>query len=554
MAAPLAAVGVAAKVAGKYLAKQAAFKAATKGGRGGGDDDGTNNSFFIILGGIGFLLLMLWALIVGLVQGITSMIPDSPVEPQECISLPHVYYDEDHADYVMDGGSSAGGDGPLASISPGSGQVVEPLERRAGHTTTSGFGPRTPPVPGAYPFHYGLDYSNSEPQNTAILAAADGVVWRTWNDSGSGNVVYIQHNIGGTDYITRYAHLATRHDQYVQAGQSVSAGQQIGVMGNTGTFTTGAHLHFEVWKNGTGIENAIDPAIWLTQYNATSASPGLPGSGYENIRLDNCVEDNFGSGSGAGPWGGHDNGRIPTSAMCPLNPLPNHHVLRCDAANAYNALAAAYQEEFGSAMVITDSYRDYDAQVRCRAEKGNLCATPGTSNHGWGLAIDLGGGIQNFGTPQYQWMMSNAPGYGWINPDWARQNGSKPEPWHWEFTGGGDQSSGADAGKTPESARTMAQGMMSQYGWTGSEFQCLNNLWERESGWDYRAANPTSSARGIAQTMMSAHFGRGWEGSPDAQNFLSSPREQIAWGMDYIDGRYGNPCSAWAHSQQRNWY
>ena len=58
---------------------------------------------------------------------------------------------------------------------------------------------------------------------------------------------------------------------------------------------------------------------------------------------------------------------------------------------------------------------------------------PGTSNHGWALAVDLCGGINIFGTPQWTWMTQNAGRFGFVQPDWAGPRGEKPEPWHWEY-------------------------------------------------------------------------------------------------------------------------
>ena len=130
----------------------------------------------------------------------------------------------------------------------------------------------------------------------------------------------------------------------------------------------------------------------------------------------------------------YGNGQIPPSALCPLWGAPGH-LLRADAAFAYHRLAEAYASDHGEALCITDSYRTYEAQVRLKAAKPRLAARPGTSNHGWGTAVDLCGGIQTFGTPQHRWMQANAPLYGFFHPRWAQQDGSKPEPWHWEFGG-----------------------------------------------------------------------------------------------------------------------
>ena len=136
---------------------------------------------------------------------------------------------------------------------------------------------------------------------------------------------------------------------------------------------------------------------------------------------------------GARQWGGYPNGLIPPSAMCPLGVAG--HQLRCDAAAAYRAMSAAFAAAFGSPICITDSYRTYASQVRLYGEKPALAAVPGTSNHGWGLAVDLCGGIDHYGTPQYNWMKANAGRYGYLHPDWAEPGNGREEPWHWEYAG-----------------------------------------------------------------------------------------------------------------------
>ncbi|MBF0686150.1 MAG: D-alanyl-D-alanine carboxypeptidase family protein [Cellulomonas sp.] len=131
---------------------------------------------------------------------------------------------------------------------------------------------------------------------------------------------------------------------------------------------------------------------------------------------------------------GYQNGKVPPEALCGLSFAAGAQ-LRCDAAEALEALGAAYAARFGTPLEVSDSYRSYGGQVACRAAKGSLCATPGTSNHGMGVAVDLGGGVQTFGSAQHQWMRENAPAYQWTLPGWAQAGGSKPEPWHWEYVG-----------------------------------------------------------------------------------------------------------------------
>ena len=126
------------------------------------------------------------------------------------------------------------------------------------------------------------------------------------------------------------------------------------------------------------------------------------------------------------------NGQLPASALCPLYAAPDQS-LRREAALAFNAMSNAYQQQTGSALCIADSYRSYVEQVAIKLERPGLAATPGTSQHGLGLALDLCGGVQNFSAPAHLWMQRNAPLYGWFHPGWAEPSGVLPEPWHWEF-------------------------------------------------------------------------------------------------------------------------
>jgi len=128
------------------------------------------------------------------------------------------------------------------------------------------------------------------------------------------------------------------------------------------------------------------------------------------------------------------NGEIPLPALCPLWGARGE-LLRADAAFAFNRLSVGYAQQFGRPICVTDSYRTYTEQVRIFAASPNLAAVPGTSNHGWGTAVDLCGGIESFATGSHEWMLLHAPGFGWFHPAWAEPSGTKPEPWHWEFGG-----------------------------------------------------------------------------------------------------------------------
>lgn len=125
------------------------------------------------------------------------------------------------------------------------------------------------------------------------------------------------------------------------------------------------------------------------------------------------------------------NGLVQDENLCEL---PAGFHLRGDAAAAWARLSARYQQQFGDLPCMTDGYRSLDAQRRLYSSKPGLAATPGTSNHGWGVAVDLCGGVESFGAREHEWMLDNANRFGWINPTWARPSGSRPEPWHWEYT------------------------------------------------------------------------------------------------------------------------
>jgi hypothetical protein len=105
------------------------------------------------------------------------------------------------------------------------------------------------------------------------------------------------------------------------------------------------------------------------------------------------------------------------------------------------------------------------------------------------------------------------------------------------------------AANTPEGAKTVARQMAAdRYGWGGDQFSCLASLWQKESGWNYRAYNGSSGATGIPQALPGskmASAGADWQ---------TNAATQIAWGLDYIDRAYGSPCAAWGKSQASNWY
>ncbi len=100
----------------------------------------------------------------------------------------------------------------------------------------------------------------------------------------------------------------------------------------------------------------------------------------------------------------------------------------------------------------------------------------------------------------------------------------------------------------PGTAQSIAYNMMSSFGFSPStQFSCLNNIWTRESGWNYQAEN-ASGAYGIPQALPGskmASAGADWQ---------TNPATQIKWGLGYIQSLYGTPCNAWAFWQAHSYY
>ncbi|MBM7437356.1 lytic transglycosylase domain-containing protein [Streptomyces sp. HB132] len=92
--------------------------------------------------------------------------------------------------------------------------------------------------------------------------------------------------------------------------------------------------------------------------------------------------------------------------------------------------------------------------------------------------------------------------------------------------------------------QAMARQMM-----PADQFQCFSNIVDRESGWNYRATNPSSGAYGIMQALPGskmASAGADWQ---------TNPATQIKWGLSYMNSdRYGSPCAAWSFWQANHWY
>lgn len=182
-------------------------------------------------------------------------------------------------------------------VFPSDGSVRLPLKGK--YTYTSTFGMRDHPVLGITRLHAGADLAMI-PTGGPVLAAKAGTIRSvTYNAPGAGNFVVIDHG-GGLS--TRYLHMASIS---VRADQAVQVGQKIGVEGNTtgpgASISTGAHLHFEVRKNG----QPTNPAQWLKKHGVNlpplgGTSTAGSGSAVQGSADVEEVDVEVGSSAGGG--------------------------------------------------------------------------------------------------------------------------------------------------------------------------------------------------------------------------------------------------------------
>jgi hypothetical protein len=162
-------------------------------------------------------------------------------------------------------GTSSGGGG-ISLMAPTKGAITAHFGQKGGLWGAAG--------------HHGIDYGVSA--GTPVVAAAAGTV--SYNDgSALGQVIRVTH-AGG--YATQYAHLSRKS---APSGASVAQGELIGYSGNSGTQSTGAHLHFELWQGGS----RINPAPYL--------GIGFSSSALQSSTWGATADSLFNSGSAPAP-------------------------------------------------------------------------------------------------------------------------------------------------------------------------------------------------------------------------------------------------------------
>lgn len=110
-------------------------------------------------------------------------------------------------------------------------------------------------------------------------------------------------------------------------------------------------------------------------------------------------------------------------------------------------------------------------------------------------------------------------------------------------------SASVELARTAKGAKTVAKALMEEkYGWGEKQYTCLENLWTKESHWNYKARNKRSGAHGIAQALPATKM------EVISTDWRTNPVTQISWGLRYIDIRYDTPCKAYAKFQRSRYY
>lgn len=214
-------------------------------------------------------------------------------------------------------------------------------------------------------------------------------------------------------------------------------------------------------QNRLNLANTAAQQLGVDIGSATATQPTAPAASAVTTSPSttvNCAPQGGGGGGGSGDGGTGgsaptkptgENGKLDLSQLARVTIACSgswsEPYLTVEASAALTQLNAAFKQKFGRDMHGISCYRSYDKQVEAKAywtaqgKPGNA-ATPGTSNHGWGLAIDLQakpGTSMTYGSAEYKWLMQNAGAYGYCNPKNMQQGGSGPaEPWHWQYKQG----------------------------------------------------------------------------------------------------------------------
>lgn len=449
--------------------------------------------------------------------------------------------------------------------------VVKPVKGSG----NSSYGPRNPiRIGNVYTnkFHDGTDFG--APLGTPIVAMSDGIVSMSKSATGTaeGSMIEIQHNINGKKYTSAYRHVQGKSIK-VKVGDTVKAGTKIAGVGSEG-YSTGPHLHLVVaqgayhrWNSRNGPAGTVDPRKFLDSNGAIDASGGLEGDDFstpvdpDNPETQGCSGNNGGgnqlSGDGTTEWNTFKNGEFDEHDISKVKNIS----IYVDAAPQLELLLSSYKDKFKTDLKLKQGYLTKKQQQKLYDE-GKQIEEAGKSVFGFARIIQFD--FKNdFDSKEYKWVAENAGKYGFKQPDRYTKVSTNKDArmWSWMGVNEGMYPPSDNTAKGNQAlARKILKEEFSKFD-NDKEFTCLVNMWHKESGWNHKAANPVSSARGIPQAMMYWHFGKNNWNNPSnakAQKYLNDPATQIRWGLNYIISDpvngYGSPCEAWTAWQTKGNY
>jgi hypothetical protein len=148
---------------------------------------------------------------------------------------------------------------------------------------------------------------------------------------------------------------------------------------------------------------------------------------------------------------GYENGRLPNQALGTVSGRLGRECSLAKVGGANLAWSALTEAAANEGVKVEGGYCYRTLEAQAAAWNGRHCyipgncdgdpypptATPGTSMHGWGLAVDVLGatGLLTCSSQAHLWLQMRAPRFGWVHPEWARCGQAGTEPWHWEYVG-----------------------------------------------------------------------------------------------------------------------
>lgn len=423
-------------------------------------------------------------------------------------------------------------------------KVVHPV--KAGNYISSPFGYRQHPILGYRKFHAGIDLP--APLGTPIYSPADGiVVERIDSDPVAGTWLAVKSNVKGQVTFFGFSHSQKLH---VKVGDHVKAGQHIADMGTLG-LSTGSHLHFEVSLGARN--NVIDPAKWLRDNGATSATVTDPATG-EQVPLSPMSDGQCEPTDGM--CGGGGTAILKTASEQVGKP----YVWGATGPSSFDCSGLVYYSyaQNGTNLGNTRTANDMkSASTKVQPNEikpGDLyfCSHGNSRAHHVGFVYSVnplkklhapspGKNVEIVELSQVSdFCYGSTTTFGRL----ASAGGTTPDT-------GGTMTCGD--GKSAESAKAVARSLMKSYGWGDDQWKHLEELWKRESSWDYKAVNKSSGAKGIPQCLpLKTDMNRCNVG--EYKDYDTNPVTQIKWGMNYVKGRYGTPQNAIRHHDANNWY